>query len=66
MAQRSGVVDVNWGRLNIRARPSVDADVIAQAYDGARLSVLNQWQGWYLVNYNGVIGYASQDYITLI
>lgn len=65
MAQRSGVVDVNWGRLNIRARPSLDADVIAQAYDGARLTVLNQWQGWYLVNYNGVIGYASQDYITL-
>jgi len=65
-AQRSGVVDVNWGRLNIRARPSLEAAVIAQAYDGARLTVLNQWQGWYLVNYNGVIGYASQDYITLI
>ena len=63
---RSGVVDVNWGRLNIRARPSLDAQVIAQAYDGAKLTVINEWQGWYLVSYNGTIGYASAEYVTLV
>ena len=62
---RSGVVDVNWGRLNIRSRPNTGAPVIAQAYDGAPITVLNEWQGWYLVRYNGQIGYASSDYITL-
>ena len=63
---QSAVVDVNWGRLNIRARPDLDADVIAQAYDGAELTVINEWQGWYLVDYNGTIGYASSDYVTLV
>ena len=65
-APRQAVVDVDFGRLNIRNRPSLTAPVIAQAYDGAELTVINQWQGWYLVNYNSVIGYASQEYVTLI
>lgn len=62
---RSAVVDVNWGRLNIRSRPNLEAPVIAQAYDGAPLTVINEWQGWYLVNYNGQIGYASSQFVTL-
>jgi len=62
---RSAVVDVNWGRLNIRSQPSLEAPVIAQAYDGAALTVINEWQGWYLVNYNGQIGYASTQFVTL-
>lgn len=62
---RSAVVDVNWGRLNIRSRPNLAAPVIAQAYDGAPLTVINEWQGWYLVNYNGQVGYASSQFVTL-
>ena len=65
-APRQAVVDVNWGYLNIRARPSTSAPVIARAYDGARLTVLNQWQNWYLVSFDGVVGYASGDFITLL
>lgn len=61
-----GVVDVNWGYLNIRARPSASAPVLAKAYDGARLTIVNQWQGWYLVRFDGVEGYASSDFITLL
>ncbi len=63
---RQGVVDVNWGYLNIRARPSASAPVLAKAYDGARLTIVNQWQGWYLVRFDGVEGYASSDFITLL
>lgn len=63
---RSGVVDVGWGRLNIRSKPSLTAPVIAQAYDGAPITVLNEWQGWYLVHYEGQIGYASSEYINII
>ena len=63
---RPAVVDVNWGTLNIRARPSTSAPVIASAIDGARLTVHNQWQGWYLVRFNGVLGWASGDFITLL
>ena len=60
------VVDVNWGSLNIRSRPSTTAPIVARAYDGARLTVINQWQGWYLVRFDGVVGYASSDYVTLV
>lgn len=63
---RQGVVDVNWGYLNIRSRPSTSAPVIARAYDGARVNILNQWQGWYLVSFDGTEGYASSDFITLL
>lgn len=63
---RSGVVDVDWGYLNIRSRPSTSAPVIARAYDGARLTVLNQYQNWYLVSLDGQTGYASRDFITLV
>lgn len=63
---RSGVVDTQGGRLNIRSRPSLDAPILTQAADGTPLTIINEWQGWYLVQVNGVIGYASQNFITLI
>ena len=58
-------MDVSWGVLNIRSRPSRTAPILAQAPDGASLTILNRSDGWYLVNYNGTIGYASGDFITL-
>ena len=60
------MVDVNWGSLNIRSRPSLDAPVLAQAPDGALLTIINQWQDWYLVRFDGVVGYASRDFVTLV
>lgn len=65
-APRKAVVDVSWGYLNIRSRPYVTAPIIAKAYDGTRLTVLNQWQNWYLVSFDGTEGYASRDFITLL
>lgn len=64
-APRQGRVDTDGGRLNIRARPNTGAPVLTQAYDGAPITILNQWQGWYLVRYNGITGYASEDYVTV-
>lgn len=63
---RPAVVDVSWGYLNIRDRPNTSAPVLARAYDGARLTVLNQWQGWYLVRFQDVLGWASSNFITLL
>lgn len=63
---RRGVVDVNWGSLNIRSRPSTSAPIVARAYDGAPLSILNQYQNWYLVRFGDQVGYASRDFVTLV
>lgn len=60
---RKGTVDVNSGNLNIRKFPSISAPIIAKAYDGAPITVLGQWQGWDVVNYNGTVGYADSRYI---
>ena len=60
------MVDVNWGYLNIRDRPDPSAPVVARAADGTRLSVLNQWQGWLLVQLDGVLGWASSNFVTLL
>ena len=64
--RRQGVVDVEWGNLNIRSRPSTSAPIVAQAPDGAPLTIINTDNGWHLVNYNGVIGYASGQYVTVV
>ena len=58
-------IDVSWGVLNIRARPDTSSPILAQAPDGAQLTILNGSNGWYLVNYNGVIGYANDDFVTV-
>ena len=63
---RPAVVDVSWGYLNIRDTPSLSAPVLARAYGGARLTVLNQWENWYVVRFDGLVGWASADFITLI
>lgn len=60
-----GRVDVNWGVLNIRAKPDKNAPILAQAADGAPLTVINSLNGWLLVDVYGVIGYASADFVTL-
>lgn len=65
-APQNAIVDVSWGYLNIRSRPDTTAPVIARAYDGTRLVVINRWQEWFLVQFDGAVGYANGDFITLI
>ncbi|WP_312645427.1 SH3 domain-containing protein [Hydrogenoanaerobacterium sp.] len=60
---QSGTVRVTSGNLNIRSRPNTGAPVIARAPNGAPITVLGEWQGWYVVNYNGTVGYAAARYI---
>lgn len=65
-APRSAVVDVTWGYLNIRDRPAPSSPVIAKAYDGARLTVLNQWKDWYVVGFDDLVGWVNSDFVTLV
>lgn len=63
MEPSAGTVQVNFGTLNLRARPDRTADVIAKMPDGARVMVYGEWQGWYTVHYGGLIGYAAAAFI---
>lgn len=60
---RSGAVNVSYGVLNIRSRPSRSAPIVGRAPDGAPLSILNSFNGWYLVEYNGIVGYAAEEFV---
>lgn len=60
---RTGTVKVQRGYLNIRQMPSMSAPVVARAWNGSTLTVNGKWENWYVVNYNGVVGYADSQYI---
>lgn len=59
-----GVVDITSGSLNIRSAPSLSAPVIASAYDGESVTILGEWDGWYVVRHRDLDGYARSEYIT--
>lgn len=65
-AYRSGVADLDWGSLNIRNKPSTDSYIVTRAPDGARLTVINEYQDWYVVRYNDIVGWAYRDFVTLV
>lgn len=63
---RSGTVTTGQTGLNIRSRPNTGAPVIGSAPRGATVTVYGQTDdGWMVVEYNNIIGYASGRYISL-
>lgn len=59
-----GVVN-NSGGLNLRAKPTTDAEIISTAYYGDSVVIIRDTgDGWYLVDFNLDIGYMAKDYIT--
>ena len=58
-----GTVDVEYGTLNLRSYPSSAGRVIANLPDGATVRIFGQWEGWYVVRYEGQLGYAAAAYI---
>lgn len=62
----SGVVATQGGSLNIRNKPNSKADIIGSIPNGADVSVLGSWYNWYIVDYNGTVGYAHSDYINIL
>ncbi len=59
----TGIVITDEGRLNIRERPTTNANVIAQAPKGAQLRVFCKSGSWYVVEYNGTLGFAFAPYV---
>ena len=62
---KTGIVTTEGGRLNIRERPSMDANVLAQIPNGERVNVYCTTGLWYVVEYNGILGFSAARYIDL-
>jgi cell wall-associated NlpC family hydrolase len=53
------------GSLNLRAKASTSSSVLTRLPSGTKVLVLEDKGSWYKVAYNGMIGYVSDDYISL-
>ena len=62
---RKGVVTTSGGRLNLRERPSLEADILTQIPNGETIDVYCTTGLWYVVEYNGILGFASSQYIDI-
>lgn len=63
---RTGIVTLSSGTLNLRSLPTTDAAVLAQLPNGATVMILGQFDEWYTVEYDGLHGFASSRYITVL
>lgn len=61
-----GQVMLTSGRLNIRSRPSVSSTILAVVPNEGILTVVGTLNGWYVVRYGSIIGYAASNYVKLI
>lgn len=50
--------------LNIRNRPTVNSDIKTVIPKGTPVTVYSQYGDWYVVEYDGIIGYASVEYFS--
>ena len=58
-----GIVQVDYGTLNLRSAPSSSGTIIANLPNGAAVTVCGEWQGWYVVEHGNHVGYAAAAYI---
>ena len=58
-----GAVSVDYGTRNLRSYPAPSGAVIANMPNGAAVTVYGEWQGWYVVHYGDLVGYAAAAYI---
>ena len=63
---RTGIVTLSSGTLNLRSLPTTDAAVLAQIPNGATVTILGQFDEWYTVEYDGLHGFTSSRYITVL
>ena len=63
---RTGILTLSSGTLNLRSLPTTDAAVLAQLPNGATVTILGQFDEWYTVEYDGLHGFASSRYITVL
>ena len=62
---RTGTVVTEGGNLNLRSAPSTDSPVLTRMPNGSSVTVCGERNGWYSVNFDGISGYASAQYIRL-
>ncbi len=60
---KTGIGVVTASSLRLRAAASTDSEILATACAGDCVVIMQEVDGWYLVNYNLQVGYMSKDYV---
>lgn len=58
-----GYANLEYGNLNIRSYPSLEGTIIGKIPAGSEFNVYGKTGSWYVVGYNGINGYSSDEYI---
>lgn len=61
-----GQVSTEDFSVNIRAEPSFSAEALAVVPNGATVLITGEVEHWYVIDYNGSVGYIHKAYINLI
>lgn len=62
-AVTKGTVITGGSNLNLRNYPAVSGKIIGSIPNGSVVTIYGQTGNWYVISFNGKIGYASADYI---
>lgn len=60
-----GTVVTEGAGLNIRSYPSIYSEIITSIPNGSEVTIYGNVNNWYVVSYNGIIGYVFGDYIRI-
>lgn len=61
--ERTGIVTLDSGTLNLREGPEVTAPIVRTIPNRARISVLGQFEDWYSAEYRDQYGWVNSNYI---
>ena len=64
-AVRWGTVVTDGSGLNIRSYPSLSSPIVSSIPNGTKVMINGETDGWYVVDYNGMIGYSSSNFIVI-
>lgn len=51
--------------LNVRSAPGTGSPLVGAIHPGEAFVIRGQQDGWYIINYNGLDGYVSGEFVTV-
>lgn len=60
-----GMVATDGSNLNVRNYPSMEGEIIGRIPNNAAVLINGEVNGWYIISYNNIVGYANSDFILI-
>jgi len=61
----TGTVTTNGSNLNVRTGPSIDYEIISSLANGSEVTVIDEKDGWYRIEFPADIAYVCGQYVRL-